>query len=93
MLTALAAIGTAAMLWVGGGILLHGLEELHLAGPVPHFIHEAARQAGEASGRFGGIVGWLVTALAGAAVGLVIGGIIVAVVRRFTRHPEDLIVD
>ena len=93
MLTALAAIGTAAMLWVGGGILLHGLEELHLAGPVPHFIHEVARQAGEASGRFGGIVGWLVTALAGAAVGLVIGGIIVAVVRRFTRHPEDLIVD
>ena len=24
-------VGTAAMLWVGGGILLHGLEELHLA--------------------------------------------------------------
>ena len=30
LLTALSGIGTAAMLWVGGGILLHGLEELHI---------------------------------------------------------------
>ncbi|HEU4498414.1 MAG TPA: DUF808 domain-containing protein, partial [Sphingomicrobium sp.] len=28
LLSALSAIGTAAMLWVGGGILLHGMEEL-----------------------------------------------------------------
>ena len=93
LLSALAAIGTAAMLWVGGGILLHGLEELHLAGPIPHLVHEAAHAAGEATGAFGGIVGWLVTALAGAAVGMVIGGIIVLIVRRFTKHPEELIVD
>jgi len=93
MLSALAAIGTAAMLWVGGGILLHGLEELHLAGPIPHLVHEAAQAAGEASGIFGGTVSWLITALAGAAVGIVIGGVIVVIVRRFTKHPEELIVD
>jgi hypothetical protein len=93
MLTALATIGTAAMLWVGGGILLHGIEELHLAGPLPHLIHEAANAAGEATGMFGGAVSWLVVALAGAVVGLVIGGIIVAIVRRFTKRPEELIVD
>jgi predicted DNA repair protein MutK len=93
MLTALATIGTAAMLWVGGGILLHGIEELHLAGPLPHLIHEAANAAGEAIGMFGGAVSWLVVALAGAVVGLVIGGIIVAIVRRFTKRPEELIVD
>jgi predicted DNA repair protein MutK len=93
MLTALATIGTAAMLWVGGGILLHGIEELHLAGPLPHLIHEAANAAGGATGMFGGVVSWLVVALAGAVVGLVIGGIIVAIVRRFTRRPEELIVD
>src|SRR6476661_296483 len=28
LLTALSGIGTAAMLWVGGGILLHGIEDL-----------------------------------------------------------------
>ena len=40
-----------------------------------------------------GVRGWTVTAVGGAIVGLVIGGIIVAVVRRFTKHPEELIVD
>jgi hypothetical protein len=93
LLSGLATIGTAAMLWVGGGILLHGIEELHLGGPIPHVVHEAAHRAGRAVGNFGGIVSWLVTALAGAVTGIVIGGIIVFVVRRFTRHPEELIVD
>lgn len=93
MLAALAAIGTAAMLWVGGGIVLHGLEELHLAGPVPGLVHSAAQAAGDATGPLGGMVSWLVTALAGAACGLVVGGILAAIVRRFTRHPEELIVD
>ena len=93
MLSGLAAVGTAAMLWVGGGILLHGLEELHLAGPIPHLVHEAAHAAGEAAGGLGGVISWLVTALAGAATGIVIGGIIVLIVRRFTKHPEELIVD
>jgi predicted DNA repair protein MutK len=93
LLTGLSGIGTAAMLWVGGGILLHGLEELHLAGPIPHWVHEFALAAGDATGMFGGIVSWLVNALAGAVVGLVIGGLIVAVVRRLHRHPEELIVD
>ena len=93
LLTSLSGIGTAAMLWVGGGILLHGLEELHLAGPIPHWVHEIAHAAGEATGMFGEIVSWLMTALAGAIVGLVIGGLVAAVVRRFHRHPEELIVD
>ena len=48
MLVALAAIGTAAMLWVGGGIILHGLEELHLLEAVPHAVHDTAHAlAGE----------------------------------------------
>ena len=93
LLTALATIGTAAMLWVGGGILLHGLDELHLAGPIPHLIHELAYAAAERSGMFGGIVGWTITALGGAGVGIVVGGIIVVIVRRFTKRPEELIVD
>lgn len=93
LLSGLSTIGTAAMLWVGGGILLHGLEELHLAGPVPHWIHEFAVSAGAAAGPMSGLVTWLITALAGAAVGIIIGGIIVAIVRRFTKHPEELIVD
>jgi hypothetical protein len=34
-----------------------------------------------------------VNALAGALAGVVVGGAIVAVVRRLTKHPEELIVD
>jgi uncharacterized protein len=93
LLSALSTIGTAAMLWVGGGILLHGLEELHLAGPIPHWVHDFGISAGAAAGPLSGLVTWLITALAGAVTGLVIGGIIVAIVRRFTKHPEELIVD
>ena len=93
LLTALSTIGTAAMLWVGGGILFHGLEELHLAGPLPHALHDLAHRLGEKSGIFGGFVGWLVTAIGGAIVGLVIGAIIAVIVRRFTKRPEELIID
>ena len=93
LLTGLSTIGTAAMLWVGGGILFHGLEELHLAGPLPYALHGLAHRLGESSGMFGGLIDWLVTAIGGAIVGLVIGGIIAVIVRRFTKRPEDLIVD
>jgi hypothetical protein len=32
-------------------------------------------------------------AIEAALVGIVVGGVIVAIVRRFTKHPEQLIVD
>ena len=93
MLVALSAIGTAAMLWVGGGIMLHGLEVLHFADAVPHAIHEWSILAGDSAGAIGPVVTWLLYAIGASIVGLVIGGIIVLIVRRFTKHPEELIVD
>src|SRR6478609_3428715 len=39
LLSALSVIGTAAMLWVGGGILVHGREEIGVATVIPHTIH------------------------------------------------------
>jgi predicted DNA repair protein MutK len=93
LLTALSAIGTAAMLWVGGGILLHGLEDLHLAEPLTETVHHTAHAIGSAAGKAGGIVEWLINALAGAILGIIAGGAIAVVVRRFTKHPEELIVD
>ena len=93
LLRTISLIGTAAMLWVGGGILLHGLEVLHIAAVVPEAIHHFAHDVAAATGPLAGVVEWLVNALGGAVVGLVIGGVIVAVVRQFTTHPEELIVD
>jgi len=93
LLSMLSAIGTAAMLWVGGGIILHGLEVMHLADGIPHAVHDLAQHLGMSAGPLSGFVAWLVTALAGAVAGLVVGGIIAAIVRRFVKHPEELIVD
>jgi predicted DNA repair protein MutK len=79
LLGGLAVIGTAAMLWVGGQILLHGLEELHILEAVPHVVHETAIAAAEAIGFWKGLWKWLFEALGGAVAGIVVGGIIVAV--------------
>jgi predicted DNA repair protein MutK len=93
MLSALSAIGTAAMLWVGGGIILHGLEELHVLEIVPHALHSWSTAAGHAAGALDPVVEWFVYALGSAVAGLIVGGIIVLIVRRFVKHPEELIVD
>ncbi|MBS0502820.1 MAG: DUF808 domain-containing protein [Proteobacteria bacterium] len=69
VMNALSVIGVAAMIWVGGGILVHGLEVFHLDA-VPHAIHGFAGKVG------GGFAGWVVTAIGSGLVGLVIGGVI-----------------
>ncbi len=93
LLTAISALGTAAMLWVGGGILVHGFEELHILTVIPETVHNLAHGAAEVIGPMGGFTEWTVNALGGAVVGLVIGGIITAIVRQFTRHPEEFVVE
>jgi predicted DNA repair protein MutK len=77
VLTGLAWIGTAAMLWVGGGILVHGLHEYHFDF-VPGLVEGLGHAAGQVA-LIGPVTGWLATAAASAVVGLVIGGIIVAI--------------
>ncbi|MBA3668237.1 MAG: DUF808 domain-containing protein [Sphingomonas sp.] len=92
LLKSLAAIGTAAMLWVGGGILLHGIEELGFEA-VPHAIHDLADEISRDFGYFDAVVAWFAGAIAASVLGLVIGGAIVIVVRQFTSHPEKYVVD
>ena len=94
LLSALSKIGTAAMLWVGGGILLHGLEVLG-APAIPHIVHDAAHWVDEAvgGGAMGATLEWLANAIGAAIAGAVIGGVIAKIIRQFTKHPEELIVD
>jgi uncharacterized protein len=84
LLESLSVIGTAAMLWVGGGIIVHGLEEFG-AETIPHAVHGAAEAAGEAIRWAQGIVAWLVQALGSGIVGLAVGAVIVAVMHSIPR--------
>jgi hypothetical protein len=68
----LKVVGTAAMIWVGGGILLHGLEELGVGGPA-HLLHELAHAVGAASPVAPGGVEWAAGALGAGVVGLAVG--------------------
>ena len=87
LLKSLSVIGTAAMLWVGGGILLHGLEELHLIEAVPHMVHDAAHAIGEGvgGGGLGAAIEWVANAVGASIAGAIVGGLIVLVVKQFHR--------
>lgn len=80
LLKGLAILGTVAMLWVGGGIVLHGIEELGWTWPA-HAI-EAARHGAAALGAVGPALGWLVSAVASGLFGLALGAVLVPVAGR-----------
>jgi uncharacterized protein len=84
VLTVLTVVGTAAMLWVGGHILLVGADELGLnfLYDAVHHVEEAAH---DATGALGGLVGWLVNTVASAILGLIVG-LLVVLVMTLTFH-------
>ena len=76
LLSVLSVVGTAAMAWVGGGILVHGLEEFGLDA-LPHWIHAVSDAVAAGVPFAGGFVGWFVSAFFAGIVGIVVGGAIV----------------
>jgi predicted DNA repair protein MutK len=76
LLKTLSVIGTAAMIWVGGGIIVHGLEKYGLAAPA-HAIHAVAETVAHAVPAIGGAILWLVEAAAYGVVGLVLGALLI----------------
>jgi predicted DNA repair protein MutK len=78
VMSVLSTVGIAAMLWVGGHIILVGLDELGVS-----FLYDAVHHLEEdvehALGALGGVGGWLANTAASAVLGLVVGAIVVAV--------------
>ncbi len=72
LMSILSTVGTAAMLWVGGSIIIHGMEELGLPW-LGHLIHDWAEVAGHAVPAAAGFVEWLVKAAIDGLLGLVLG--------------------
>lgn len=78
----LATVGTAAMLWVGGSIILHGLAEFGFAG-AEHLIEHVAEGAELALPMMATVVSWSVTALLQAIIGLFVGAVIIVGLKTF----------
>lgn len=75
-LALLSVIGTLAMLWVGGGLLIHGFAGFGFHGPeavIEGVTHPIAEAVGSVSTRLSAVVGWLLTATASAIAGLIVG--------------------
>ena len=75
LLTAIGIIGTLAMLWVGGHILLVGFDELGL-----HWPYQAMHHVVENFEHLGGAVTWLVETGFSLLFGLLVGALIAVVV-------------
>ena len=78
----LSIIGTAAMLWVGGSIVIHGLEVLGY-GWLGHHIHDWAYALGHmASEQWVGAIEWISKATMDGIFGLVYGLALIPVATR-----------
>ncbi|SDD17290.1 hypothetical protein SAMN05421538_10117 [Paracoccus isoporae] len=69
---ALTIIGTAAMIWVGGNIIVHGLSEMGWHAPY-EWIHHQAEAAAHLLPQAAGLVSWAVTAFIDGIIGLIWG--------------------
>jgi len=77
LLKGLAQVGTVAMLWVGGGIIVHALHEYHLEF-IPHLV-DVAKGAGASVPGIGPVTGWVAMAGSSALFGLLIGAALVCI--------------
>ena len=85
ILSTLATVGTVAMLWVGGHLILVGADELgwHAPYALVHHAEEAVLSVTSMGG-----LGWLTNTLGSAVAGLVVGALVVAVLQLTRRTPK-----
>ena len=79
LLTILSVVGTAAMIWVGGGIVLHGLE---IYGPpaIGSAVHAATDAAAHAFPSAAAVLEWIVEAAISGVLGLLIGAAAIPII-------------
>lgn len=82
LMAGLMAVGTAAMLWVGGSIVIHGLEVLGWGLPYETIHHIAEIVAGKAPEALRETLAWSVTAACDGVLGLVFGFVLIPVATR-----------
>ena len=81
LLRILGVVGTAAMIWVGGGIIVHGLTEIGLP-QIDHVIEGVARAAEHALPMAGGLLRELTVIVGDGLFGLALGALLIPVAGR-----------
>jgi len=93
LLATLSVVGIAAMIWVGGHIILVGLDELSEYWSPLHYpyewVHHAEEAVHGATGALGGVLGWVTNTIGSAILGLIVGAIVVAVMHVIPHKDED----
>ena len=90
VLALISAIGTAAILWIGGSIVIHGPEVLG-CGAISHHIHNLARVSVEMVGAAGPAVEWTVTAALDGIFGLALGLATIPLIKYLQAPAASLI--
>jgi len=78
LLTVISVVGVAAMLWVGGHILLVNSAEVGWHWPY-ETVHHWEESVHDAVGSLGAVLGWLLNTAVSAVIGIVWGALVVAV--------------
>ncbi len=87
VLTVLTIVGIAAMIWVGGHILLAGLDDVGWHWPYG-LVHDLEHHVAHAVPVIGGLLGWLANTAASAVLGLAVGAVVAAVVMWVHRRRQ-----
>ncbi len=78
VLNAISVIGVAAMLWVGGHIVLNGLDELGWSAPYD-LVHHIEHEVEHAVDTLSSVFGWLANTFCSMVFGLALGAVVVLV--------------
>lgn len=91
VLAVISVVGTVAMLWVGGHILLVNLGAEGTGWiPAPYeWVHHLEEEILHGAGAFGGFLAWCFNTLCSAVVGLAVGAVVVAVMHLLPFGKKD----
>jgi predicted DNA repair protein MutK len=86
LLATISVVGIVAMLWVGGHIVLNGLDELGFHAPYD-LVHDIEHEVEHAVHTLSSVLGWLTNTACSAVFGLLLGALIM-VVLHFIPFPR-----
>lgn len=83
LLLVLTVIGTAAMLWVGGNIFIHGLHEIGVDQPFALISSFSTILAEQVTLNLRSAANWLATAFADGVFGFILGSLVIVCLSKF----------